>query len=171
MGNEQPRSYWLVGTMGDKVWWVWHSVPPMHHHQRASHRRRHSKIHQRGRQGGRWRSAMEYTYRQVIQQASWGCRCHASLPWRQPNRMYGPPQLPYHQQWSGVRNFSGRAWSHQSSRSHKCGSLLDSQVVTFQVNRDYKCKGKRMKRYLDQVRRKVDELKGKIIQIPGGENE
>ena len=47
----------------------------------------------------------------------------------------------------------------------------DSQVVTIQVNRDYKCKGKRMKRYLDQVRRRVDELKGKIIQIPGGENE
>ena len=47
----------------------------------------------------------------------------------------------------------------------------DSQVVTIQVNRDYKCKGKGMKRYLDQVRRRVDELKAKIIQIPRGENE
>jgi len=28
-----------------------------------------------------------------------------------------------------------------------------------------------MKRYLDQVRRRVDELKAKIIQIPRGENE
>ena len=28
-----------------------------------------------------------------------------------------------------------------------------------------------MKRYLDQVRRRVDELKAKIIQIPKGENE
>ena len=27
-----------------------------------------------------------------------------------------------------------------------------------------------MKRYLDQVRRRVDELKTKIIQIPRGEN-
>ena len=30
----------------------------------------------------------------------------------------------------------------------------DSQVNTNQVNGDYKCKGKRMKRYLDQVRRR-----------------
>ena len=28
-----------------------------------------------------------------------------------------------------------------------------------------------MKRFLDQVRRRVDELKAKIIQIPKGENE
>ena len=47
----------------------------------------------------------------------------------------------------------------------------NSQVVTNQVNRDYECKGERMKRYLDQVRRRVDELKAKIIQIPKGENE
>ena len=45
----------------------------------------------------------------------------------------------------------------------------DSQVITNQVNGDYKCKGERMKRYLDQVRRKVDDLKAKIIQIPRGE--
>jgi len=47
----------------------------------------------------------------------------------------------------------------------------NSQVVTNQVNRDYECKGERMKRYLDQVRRRIDELKAKIIQIPKGENE
>ena len=47
----------------------------------------------------------------------------------------------------------------------------DFQVITNQVNGDYKCKGKRMKRYLDQVRKRVDDLKAKIIQIPKGENE
>ena len=47
----------------------------------------------------------------------------------------------------------------------------DSQVITNQVNEDYECRGKRMKRYMDQVRRRVDELKAKIIQIPKGENE
>ena len=47
----------------------------------------------------------------------------------------------------------------------------DSQVVTNQVNGDYECKGKRMKRYLDQVKRRVDDLKAKIIQIPRRENE
>ena len=47
----------------------------------------------------------------------------------------------------------------------------DSQVVTNQVNGDYKCKGKIMKRYLDQVKGRVDELKAKIIQIPRRENE
>ena len=47
----------------------------------------------------------------------------------------------------------------------------DSQVVTNQVNGDYKCKGERMKKYLEQVRRRVDNLPAKIIQIPRGENE
>ena len=45
------------------------------------------------------------------------------------------------------------------------------QVVTNQVNGDYECKVKRMKRYLDQVRQRVDDLTAKIIQIPKGENE
>ena len=47
----------------------------------------------------------------------------------------------------------------------------DSQVITNQVNGNYECKGERMKRYLDQVKRRVDNLKAKIIQIPRGENE
>ena len=47
----------------------------------------------------------------------------------------------------------------------------DSQVVTDQVNGDYKCKGERMKKYLEQVKRRVDDLQAKIIQIPKGENE
>ena len=47
----------------------------------------------------------------------------------------------------------------------------NSQVVANQVNGDYECKGERMKRYLDQVRRRVDNLEAKIIQIPRGENE
>ena len=47
----------------------------------------------------------------------------------------------------------------------------DSQVVTNQVNEDYECKDDRMKRYLDQARKRVDDLKAKIIQIPRGENE
>ena len=47
----------------------------------------------------------------------------------------------------------------------------DSQVVTNQVNGDYECKGERMKRYLDQVKRRVDDLKAKLIQIPKEENE
>ena len=47
----------------------------------------------------------------------------------------------------------------------------DSQVITNQINGDYKCKGERMKRYLDQVRARVDDLEAKIVQIPRGENE
>ena len=47
----------------------------------------------------------------------------------------------------------------------------DSQVVTNQVNRDYECKGERMKRYLDQVRARVNGLEAKVVQIPRGENE
>ena len=47
----------------------------------------------------------------------------------------------------------------------------DSQVVTNQVNGDYECKNERMKRYLDQIRKRVGDLKAKVIQIPRGENE
>ena len=47
----------------------------------------------------------------------------------------------------------------------------DSQVMANQVNGDYKCKGERMKRYLDQEKARVDDLEAKIIQIPRGENE
>ena len=47
----------------------------------------------------------------------------------------------------------------------------NSQVITNQVNGDYECKGERMKRYLNQVKRRVDDLQAKIIQIPRGENE
>ncbi|XP_030936484.1 uncharacterized protein LOC115961687 [Quercus lobata] len=47
----------------------------------------------------------------------------------------------------------------------------DSQVVANQVNGDYECKSERMKRYLDRVRKRVDDLEAKIIQIPRGENE
>ena len=48
-----------------------------------------------------------------------------------------------------------------------CGS----QVITNQVNGDYKCKGERMKRYMDQVKRRVDDLQAKIVQIFRGKNE
>ena len=34
----------------------------------------------------------------------------------------------------------------------------DSQVVTNQVNGDYDCKGERMKKYQEQVKRSVDDL-------------
>ena len=47
----------------------------------------------------------------------------------------------------------------------------DSQVVTNQVNGDYECKGERMKKYLEQVKKRVDDLQAKIVQIPRGENE
>ena len=34
----------------------------------------------------------------------------------------------------------------------------NSEVITNQVNGDYECKGERMKRYMDQVKRRVDNL-------------
>ena len=47
----------------------------------------------------------------------------------------------------------------------------DSQVVTSQVNGDFECKGEKMKKYLEQVRRRVGELQAKFVQIPKEENE
>ena len=59
----------------------------------------------------------------------------------------------------------------KAARATSIVIYCDSQVVTNQVNGDYECKGEKMKRYLDQVKRRVDDLKAKIIQIPRGENE
>ena len=47
----------------------------------------------------------------------------------------------------------------------------DSQVVTNQVSGDCECKGERMKKYLEQAKRRVDDPQAKIVQIPKGENE
>ena len=47
----------------------------------------------------------------------------------------------------------------------------DSQVVPSQVNSDYKCKGERMRKYLEQVKDRVNDLQAKFFQIPREENE
>jgi len=46
----------------------------------------------------------------------------------------------------------------------------DSQVVTSQVNGDYECKNKWMKKYLEQVKDRVSNLRVKFVQIPRKEN-
>ena len=46
----------------------------------------------------------------------------------------------------------------------------DSQVVTSQVNCDFECKGEKMKKYLEQVRRRVGKLQAKFVQVPREEN-
>ena len=38
-----------------------------------------------------------------------------------------------------------------------------SQVITNQVNGDYDCKGERMKKYLEQAKRRVDNLQARIV--------
>nr|XP_023923925.1 uncharacterized protein LOC112035325 [Quercus suber] len=58
----------------------------------------------------------------------------------------------------------------KATRATSVVIYCDSQVLTNQINGDYECKGERMKRYLDHIRRRVDELKAKIIQIPKGAN-
>ena len=48
----------------------------------------------------------------------------------------------------------------------------DSQVITSQVNGDYKCKGEWMKKYLEQERKWVEnDLQDKFVQILREENE
>ena len=46
----------------------------------------------------------------------------------------------------------------------------DSQVVTSQVNGDYECKNRRMKKYL-KVKCRINGLQIKFVQIPREENE
>ena len=59
----------------------------------------------------------------------------------------------------------------RAARATSVAIYYDSQVITNQINGDYKCKSERMKLYLDQVKRSIDDLQAKIIQIPKGENE
>ena len=47
----------------------------------------------------------------------------------------------------------------------------DSQVVMNQVNGDYEGKSKRMKKYFEQAKKRVDDLQAKIVQILREENE
>ena len=47
----------------------------------------------------------------------------------------------------------------------------DSQLVTSQVNGNYECNKERMKKYLEQVKDRVNNLKVKFFQMPREENE
>nr|XP_023883436.1 uncharacterized protein LOC111995738 [Quercus suber] len=47
----------------------------------------------------------------------------------------------------------------------------DSQVVVNQISGTYECKGEKMKKYLEEVKRRIDSLQVTFIQIPKEENE
>ena len=47
----------------------------------------------------------------------------------------------------------------------------NSQVVTSQINGGYEYKNERMKRYLEEMKNRIDSLEVKFVQIPRGENE
>ena len=47
----------------------------------------------------------------------------------------------------------------------------DSQVITSQINSDYECRNERMKKYLEEVKYRIDGFEVRIIQIPMEENE
>ena len=47
----------------------------------------------------------------------------------------------------------------------------DSQVITSQVNGDYKCRNERMKKYLEEVKNRTSGLEVRFVQIPREENE
>ena len=47
----------------------------------------------------------------------------------------------------------------------------DSQVITSQINDDYKCRNERMKKYLEEVKNRIGSLEVRFVQIPREENE
>ena len=47
----------------------------------------------------------------------------------------------------------------------------NSRVVTSQINGSYECKNERMKRYLEEVRNRINSLEVRFIQILREENE
>ena len=46
----------------------------------------------------------------------------------------------------------------KAARAASMVLYCDSQVVTNQMNGDYECKDERKKKYLEQVRRRVDDM-------------
>ena len=59
----------------------------------------------------------------------------------------------------------------KATRATNVIMYCDSQVVASQVNGDYECKGERMKKYLEQVKDRVNNLQAKFVQIPREESE
>ena len=47
----------------------------------------------------------------------------------------------------------------------------DSQVITSQINGEYKCRNERMKKYLKEVKNRIGSLEVKFVQILREENE
>ena len=47
----------------------------------------------------------------------------------------------------------------------------DSQVITSQINDEYECRSKRMKKYMEEVKNRINSLEVKFVQIPREENE
>ena len=44
-------------------------------------------------------------------------------------------------------------------------------MITSQINGEYECRSERMKKYLEEVKNRIDSLEVKFIQIPREENE
>ena len=47
----------------------------------------------------------------------------------------------------------------------------DSQVITSQINGKYECRNERMKKYLEEMKNRIGNLKVRFVQIPREENE
>ena len=47
----------------------------------------------------------------------------------------------------------------------------DSQVITSQINGDYECRNERMKKYLEEMKYRINGFEVRIVQIPMEENE
>ena len=77
--------------------------------------------------------------------------------------MYGLPRLPYTNNEAEYEALVAGLDLAKAVGAARMVLYYDSQVVTNQVKGVYECRGERMKRYLDQVGRRVGELKAKII--------
>ena len=47
----------------------------------------------------------------------------------------------------------------------------NSQVITSQIDGDYECRNERMKKYLEEMKNRIGNLKVRFVQIPREENE
>ena len=60
------------------------------------------------------------------------------------------------------------------AKAAEAGNVIvhcDSQVITSQINGEYECRNEMMKKYLKEVKNRIDSLEVKIVLIPREENE
>ena len=114
---------------------------------------------------------MEYPHERIIQQTSWRSRYCTSFS--EGDEIECKVRLDF-LMTNNEAKYEALVTGLDLAKVAEAISVVihcDSLVIINQVNDDYKCKGERMKKYPEQVKKRMNDLQAKIVQIPRRENE